>query len=314
VELANPAELLVREYLQSGDVEECAKNMKATSDSFDQAYFVKKAVFTAMDKQAYERELVSKLLSSLYSRVLSPKEIEAGFELALDGLEDISLDIPDAPDLLAKFLARAVVDEIIPPAFLTHAAKAPQPASAKARNAINLANGLINEHHRGERLAHVWGPGDLKSVKRLKEEVRLLLLEFVVNQDLSEADQSLRKLNAPSFHFQVVKLAIRIMLEKNSPDSTARIAKLLKYFVDVGLISLAHVVKGFSCCFDSLDDLKLDYPNADKQLVEFVQLAKSEGWLPSDYSPPQPRSSVPPEAPATAPAAAAAAASSSNSS
>ena len=33
-------------------------------------------------------------------------------------LQDLALDIPDAPHLLALFLGRAVVDEVLAPSFL----------------------------------------------------------------------------------------------------------------------------------------------------------------------------------------------------
>ena len=33
-------------------------------------------------------------------------------------LQDLALDIPDAPHLLALFMGRAVVDEVLPPSFL----------------------------------------------------------------------------------------------------------------------------------------------------------------------------------------------------
>jgi len=64
---------------------------------------------------------------------------------------------------------------------------------------------LISERHGSERLAHIWGPGDLTSVKRLKEEVTTIFGEYISNNDQKEAYNSVRKLGAPSFHPQLVK-------------------------------------------------------------------------------------------------------------
>jgi len=242
--------------------------------------FVKKALYIALDKQAYERELISKLLSSLYGHVLTSSQISDGFDYALDSLEEASLDVPDAIEIVAKFIARAIVDEVVPPIFLKNAKS--KVTNAKAEEAITIATALSTENHGGERLAHIWGPGDLRSVKRLKKEVVLILEEFVTTQDCAEAERCIRKLNAPSFHFQVIKQAIRLALEKQ--QESTKILTVLKYFSKSGLISSEHMARGFMCCFDTLDDIKLDVPHADQFLSEFAETAKKDGWLPHDFT------------------------------
>jgi len=178
-DVSSPMELLIREFFALEDFEETRRSLEKLDRSDLHPQFVKKALFAAMDKQAYERELVSKLLSRYYGNILTRQEICDGFQKALDGVEDVNLDIPDAPNLLAKFLARAVADEIIPPIFLNEA----NIASPQARQTVDLANAMATEHHAGKRLEYIWGPGNLRSVKRLKEEVRTLLEEYLVNED-----------------------------------------------------------------------------------------------------------------------------------
>lgn len=46
---------------------------------------------------------------------LSTDKIAQGFQVVLDSINDIVLDCPDAADLVSKFLARAIVDEIVAP-------------------------------------------------------------------------------------------------------------------------------------------------------------------------------------------------------
>jgi programmed cell death protein 4 len=41
-----------------------------------------------------------------------------GFERLFENIDDIALDVPDCRAVVAKFLARAVADEILPPAYL----------------------------------------------------------------------------------------------------------------------------------------------------------------------------------------------------
>lgn len=75
--------------------------------------------YRAMDKNDREKEQASALLSALYADVIAPDQMAKGFTKLLESVEDLSLDIPDAVDLLSLFLARAVVDDILPPAFLS---------------------------------------------------------------------------------------------------------------------------------------------------------------------------------------------------
>jgi len=271
----SPIEQIVREYFSYEDIEEIHRSLEKLNRPDLHPQFVKKAIFSAMDKQAYERELVSKLLSGLYGRVLTTLEIQDGFQNALNAAEDISLDIPNAPDLLARFFARAVADEIAPPKFFTEA-DAPSP---QARQALFLANALATEHHSGKRLEHIWGPGNFKSVKRLKEEARTILEEYLINDDKKEAEKSVRNLNAPSFHFQIVKIALRLMLEKGSTECVSRLSDLFKYFSQVALISEDQFRQGVKIVHDSLADIKLDVPQAESTLREITEKAQREGWL-----------------------------------
>ena len=59
------------------------------------------------------------LLSSLYTDVIEPEQVNKGLSKLLESADDLALDIPDAVDVLALFVARTVVDDILPPAFLT---------------------------------------------------------------------------------------------------------------------------------------------------------------------------------------------------
>jgi hypothetical protein len=52
-------------------------------------------------------------------QVLSTDQVAAGFVRLLSAADDLVLDCPDVVHLLALFLGRAIVDEVLPPAFLT---------------------------------------------------------------------------------------------------------------------------------------------------------------------------------------------------
>jgi hypothetical protein len=275
-----PWDGIIDEYFASGVLQEAEKSINEFNAEHQHHIFVKKAIFIAMEKQAYERELVSQLLSAFYNTILSSSKITQGFHYALDSVEDASIDIPDAKDTLAKFLARAVIDEVLPPKFLRTCDKVAKTKTAK--ETIVLAQGHITQSHGSERLSRIWGPGDLSSVKRLKVEARAIFVEYLDSDDLKEAELCLRRLNAPSFHFQVVKIGIRLAVE-DFPQSK-KIMTLLKNLVESGLISQNQLVQGFRCCVDTLSDIKLDVPNADELLKKLIEQAKLEGWLPAEFS------------------------------
>ena len=44
-------------------------------------------------------------------------QIQKGFIALAEGVADLSLDVPNAPELLATYVARAVVDEVLPPSI-----------------------------------------------------------------------------------------------------------------------------------------------------------------------------------------------------
>jgi len=278
VELTAPIDAVLTEYLRSGDIPEVLKSVPELNLGETQYQFIKKALARGLEKQAYERELISKLISAVYGTAIDPAKIAEGFQAALDSIDDLSLDTPDAVDVLSKFLARAIVDEVIAPAFL----KTARAESSRAKETIALATALVTEKHKLDRLAHVWGPGDFHSVKHLKEEINTLLEEYVVSADASEADRAVRKLNAPSFHFQLVKQALRLAMAK-SEDARKRLMDLIGAFAKEGLISTNHVVQGFALSCATIDDIKLDIPNAPAVLNELVQYGKQQGWLPQSF-------------------------------
>ncbi len=52
------------------------------------------------------------------TQVIQPEQMQKGFLTIVAAVDDLQIDVPDAPDLVANFVARAVVDDILPPAFV----------------------------------------------------------------------------------------------------------------------------------------------------------------------------------------------------
>jgi len=279
VDVISPLEAIIQEFLTEGDIADTVRSLKELT-GISHPEFVRKCMARSMDKTPFERELVSKLLSTLYNKVISPDHIREGFQQTLEKIDDIILDAPTAPDMLGKFLGRAIFDEIIPPAFLT----SPNNYSTKAKEAIHLAQGLVNDPHRSKQLEHIWGPGDLESVKRLKKEAHTLLEEYLVSGDSNEAEKAIRQLNAPHFLPQIIKYALEMSFGKPE-ESKKKIFAFLIYVSSkgTGLLTPEAMIQGFKLCRNSLEDIKLDTPNAPIAFEEAVQRAKADGSL-TDFS------------------------------
>lgn len=52
--------------------------------------------------------------------MLPAEQVQKGFIALISSLPDTLLDVPDAVDQMALFIARAVVDDILPPAIVQH--------------------------------------------------------------------------------------------------------------------------------------------------------------------------------------------------
>ena len=55
----------------------------------------------------------------MFFRPTPALQIGKGFERLFETIDDLSVDVPAARVLAAKFVVRAVVDEVLPPGFLT---------------------------------------------------------------------------------------------------------------------------------------------------------------------------------------------------
>lgn len=115
-EYKKKATVIVDEYFATDDVVSTANELWELGMPNYNYYFVKKLVSMAMDRHDKEKEMTAILLSSLYADVIDPPQVYKGFSKLVEAADDLIVDIPDTVDVLALFIARAVVDDILPPA------------------------------------------------------------------------------------------------------------------------------------------------------------------------------------------------------
>jgi len=262
---------IIQEFVESGDVDEAMEDIKKNV-MIEGPELVKEAVIFAMEHKAYDRELVSQLLAQVYNIFLA-HDIQNGFQRLLDRLPDLVIDIPSARELLGKFIARAIHDEILPPAFLKEA-----PINNKdASHVISLAYETTNAPEK-KRLDRIWGAGAMISVRRLRKEVRQIFGEYLDHQDTALTVASIKDLDVPHFNVEVVKHAIELSLEQNSIDYSTRPATapkdkgklihLLGVIEGTALFSKSDIQQAFNLVSNQMPELAIDIPHAKEILDE----------------------------------------------
>ncbi|CAA6659627.1 unnamed protein product [Spirodela intermedia] len=258
---------IIEEYFSTGDVDQAASDLRDLHSDEYHHYFVKKLVSMAMDRHDKEKEMSTVLLSALYADVINSAHINKGFLMLLESADDLTLDIVDTVDVLALFIARAVVDDILPPAFLKRAREKLSETSKGFQVIQTAEKSYLSAPHHAELVERRW----------VKKKIVDLLREYTENGDTTEACRCIRELGVSFFHHEVVKRAIILAMEV--PASELLILRLLKEAAEEGLISSSQMAKGFLRLAEALDDLSLDIPSAKPTFQSLVPRAISEGWL-----------------------------------
>ncbi|XP_048491756.1 MA3 DOMAIN-CONTAINING TRANSLATION REGULATORY FACTOR 2 [Beta vulgaris subsp. vulgaris] len=276
-EYRKKAIVIIEEYFTNDDVISTANELRELGMPNYDYYFVKKLVSIAMDRHDKEKEMAAVLLSSLYADVISSAQVYKGFSKLVECADDLVVDIPNAVDILAIFIARAIVDDILPPIFLKKQ-KTILPKESKGVEVIKRTEkGYLYVPYHAEIIENKWGGSKNNSVEGVKTKINNLLTEFVVSGDKKEACMCIKDLNVPYFHHEIMKRALIIAMERRKVED--RILQLLKMAAEEGLINSSQITKGFNRMIDTIDDLSLDIPDARQILQSIISKCASEGWL-----------------------------------
>ncbi|KAF6155032.1 hypothetical protein GIB67_035779 [Kingdonia uniflora] len=269
--------IIVEEYFATDDVESSANELRELGMPSFNYYFVKKLFSMAMDRHDKEKEMAAVLLSSIYAVVIDPQQVYKGFSELVEAADDLIVDIPDTVDVLASFIARAVVDDILPPAFLTKEMDL-LPEDSIGVEVMNRAEkGYLTAPLHAEIIERKWGGSKNKTVDVMKARINNLLREYLVSGDKMEAFRCVKDLNVPFFHHEIVKGALIMAMEKGA--SEGRLLDFLKDAAEEGIINSSQITKGFGRLIDNVEDLSLDILSARELLQSLISKAASEGWL-----------------------------------
>ncbi|XP_016949218.1 programmed cell death protein 4 [Drosophila biarmipes] len=275
------AEPIVLEYYEHGDTHEVALSFDEILQGPLREHITSILVEIAMDHKDSQREMTSVLISDLYGRVITGKDIEKGFNMLLANLPDLILDTPEAPIMLGNFMARAVADDCIPPKFVDKSEEELRhlELGEHAEQALRRADSLLHKQVWAH-LDNVWGMGGpLRPVKTITKQMELLLKEYISSRDVAEAQRCLRALEVPHYHHELVYEAIVMTLESLSQTTEEAMCELLKQLDLTCLVLPAGMEQGFMRVFDDMADIVLDVPLAYIILDRFVERCNRAGFL-----------------------------------
>lgn len=271
------AECIISDFFLNGDMNEAAVSIQEIGAPQYTYEFVKRVISMSMDRTDRDREAVSQLLSALWPNVFSSNTIGKGFERLFEITEEIEKDVPAAKTLLSTFLARAVIDEVLPPSFLSDAV-----VCTIGGEVVEHAKMLLSRDHAGAKLERIWGPGDGRPVEDMKVAVDQAFQEYLLSGDTEEAVRCLAELNAALFFHEVVKRGIINSLD-GSTEKQESMSALFAQLFQRELLSSLQAQKGFDRVQGNISDLLLDSPNAKQTILAFIDRAKKDGILPSAY-------------------------------
>jgi len=273
-------EPLFREYFEHGETSEVQFTLQEMLPNFGvrRWMIVTLLIEMAMDHKPSHREMTSTLISDLYLKVITQRDLGKAFDHLLRQLPDLVLDTPDAVDILGNFIARAIADDCIPPKFII--SYKGHVEDEDARSALQRAQNLLSMKHGLVRLDNVWGVGGgIRPVKYLVKKIRLLLKEYLCSGDLKEATRCLLELEVPHFHHELVYRGILMVVEAMHTKTEEAMTKLLKHLFDTFVVSIDQMKVGFERIYDSLPDLAIDVPAAYSILERFVVMSRKASYI-----------------------------------
>jgi len=121
-DLERKTDMLLEEYLSCADVLEAITCVRELNAPEYHSNIVSQSVIKCLEKKDNDRELISKLFSAFHKdKLFLTDTFVKGFHSVLEVIEDLAIDIPQAPMFVGAFVASAILDGLIPLSFLDSA-------------------------------------------------------------------------------------------------------------------------------------------------------------------------------------------------
>ncbi|XP_063163216.1 programmed cell death protein 4 isoform X1 [Candoia aspera] len=269
---------IIQEYFEHGDTNEVAEMLKDLNLGEMKYSVPVLAVSLALEGKASHREMTSKLLADLCGTIITKCDVEKSFDRLLRDLPELVLDTPRAPQLVGQFIARSVGDGILCSSYIDGYKGTVD--CVQARAALDRATVLLSMSKGGKRIDNVWGSGGgQQSVKHLVKEIDMLLKEYLLSGDVSEAERCLQELEVPHFHHELVYEAVVMVLESTGETNFKMMLSLLKSLWRSAVITMDQMKRGYERVYREIPDINLDVPHSYSVLERFVEECFSAGII-----------------------------------
>ncbi|OWR53570.1 programmed cell death 4a, partial [Danaus plexippus plexippus] len=269
-DIVRKSEPVILEYFEHGDTNAAAEDLLEFVTASRSHLVCETIIEIALDHKPSHCEMASVLISDLYGRVFSAKDIAYAFERLLEKLPDLVLDTPEAAVLMSNFIARCVADDCLPPKFVQ--SKTGADLNSSARQAINRAETLLSMKQGLVRLDNIWGVGGgIRPVKSLIRQIQLLLKEYLTSGDLAEAMRCVRDLEVPHFHHELVYETVLLAVEAINSSVEEQLCTFLAELRRCVIVTPDQMDRGFLRVLEDMSDIVLDVPLAYIMLDRFVE-------------------------------------------
>uniref|UniRef100_G3TE25 Programmed cell death protein 4 n=1 Tax=Loxodonta africana TaxID=9785 RepID=G3TE25_LOXAF len=255
---------IIQEYFEHGDTNEVAEMLRDLNLGEMKSGVPVLAVSLALEGKASHREMTSKLLSDLCGTVMSTNDVEKSFDKLLKDLPELALDTPRAPQLVGQFIARAVGDGILCNTYIDSykgTVDCVQARHCEHQTVSCLYSPLLKLRD------YLW----LVPSSGLLKPIDMLLKEYILSGDISEAEHCLKELEVPHFHHELVYEAIIMVLESTGESTFKMILDLLKSLWKSSTITVDQMKRGYERIYSEIPDINLDVPHSYSVLERFVE-------------------------------------------
>jgi len=152
-ELKKKIDGIILEFFTSESLPDAVDALRELNAPWLHFEIVKRLVSHSLDHGNRQREGASIFLSDQVGHLLTAADVEKGFVALLERVEDLSLDCPSALRDLSIFIARAVVDEVLPPAFLVRVDLGQADAGTQV---LERASQLLKQPDASDALVSAW--------------------------------------------------------------------------------------------------------------------------------------------------------------
>ncbi|KAK9173985.1 MA3 domain containing protein [Cryptosporidium meleagridis] len=273
--------------------------------------FVKNIVISSMSRNNLQRELVSNGLNLLSPSIINSVDISLGFMRILGNLDDLSLDVLNACDLTTKFIARCIVDELLPPSFIT-VNSILHMGGPGGTQALNMTEQFLRNKPRNllrHQTQNIWLQNEeVKEDILIKMEVTKALDKYSISLDKRECIKTLHSLPLTQTNKKyLVKYVILHFIEKVSLDPDDQSSSytvndqfknnfvefcdremragisLLEYLLSQGFLDEDTILEGFHVYLDTKPEFKSTDQRTQEVFSVFVSKAIERALLPHNW-------------------------------